>query len=179
MWSCATTERDSSADRRGRRPRRPVVAADHSGQSRSANQQGLNKGKRPKLQSRGKSKRVKTLLAVLIRKGVRGEGRNRNLPSPRRVFAYFLHEQKVWPPAGCAGRRFANHHRNCGRVGSFADANDACFARRGVVGVSSPVGCEVFISSCRSYAPGNGIHKCPPTVVHEPGASSRHGQPVP
>ena len=92
---------------------RPVVAADSqgtscaslSGQSRSANKQDLNKGESPKLQSRGKSKRVKTLLAVLNRRGVRGEGRNRNLPSPRRVFGYFLHEQKVTRPAGIPANR--------------------------------------------------------------------------
>ena len=88
------------------------------------------KRENPNIQSRGLSKRVKTLLVVLIRAERPGGPRDfiascrsyasvtgilcygskegeeiRNLPPPWRVFGYFLHEQKVTPPAGCAGCR--------------------------------------------------------------------------
>ena len=92
--------------------------------------QTQTKRENPNIQSRGLSKRVKTLLVVLIRAERPGGPRDfiascrswapvtgilrygskegeeiRNLPPPWRVFGYFLHEQKVTPPAGCAGCR--------------------------------------------------------------------------
>ena len=92
--------------------------------------QTQTKRENPNIQSRGLSKRVKTLLVVLIRAERPGGPRDfiascrswapvtgilrygskegeeiRNLPPPWRIFSYFLCAQKVRPPAGIPANR--------------------------------------------------------------------------